>query len=88
MVSLWKAAEEGQVRCRDDELERLAETQSVATQCHTATKAETWAVNKGVHYDAWITLSANDLPDVVAAFRDFVKSSSVVDVAARYVLHA
>ena len=55
----------------DDEMERLKETESVATQCYKATNAEGWAVNKGVHYDAWITLSAQDLTDVVAAFHDF-----------------
>lgn len=56
---------------REEEVERLTETQSVATQCYAATNAEGWAVNKGVHYDAWITLSPHDLKDVVAAFHDF-----------------
>ncbi|MBU2602573.1 MAG: AAA family ATPase [Actinobacteria bacterium] len=54
----------------DEAVDRLIETHSVAKQCYGRTQAEQWAANKALHYDAWYTLEAADLREVVDAFRD------------------
>jgi len=53
-----------------EEVEKLGETQSIASQCYERTQAEQWATNRALHYDSWYTLESADLENVVNAFRD------------------
>jgi hypothetical protein len=53
-----------------DAVEELALIESTAGQTFQRSRAEEWAVNENVHYNAWTNFSRPDMVPVVEAFHD------------------
>ncbi len=53
-----------------DIVEQLALVESTAGQTIQRSRAEEWAVNENVHYNAWASFSKADLVPVIEAFHD------------------
>ena len=52
-----------------DGKEKIAnEKKQFLSTCDAAMRAEQWAVNKALHYNAWANFGKNDFVPVVAAF--------------------
>jgi DNA repair exonuclease SbcCD ATPase subunit len=67
---LRKAKDAAQSWGKDEEIEKLNELETIASQVITRSNLEKWAVNQNVHYDQWGEFCKEDFTPVAEAFRD------------------
>jgi recombinational DNA repair ATPase RecF len=69
-----KAASAAQSWGNQTQRDAVAARQGALSAAAGAQNAESWAVNKAVHYNAWANFSSNDFKPVVKAYRELLCS--------------
>lgn len=73
-VALWGDATKSAESWGKTEVEKIAnEKKQFLSTSDAAMRAEQWALNKALHYNAWANFGKNDLVPVVAAFKELLE---------------
>lgn len=74
MKALWGDAAKSAESWGKMEAQKIAnEKKQFLSTCDAAMRAEQWAVNKALHYNAWANFGKNDFVPVVAAFKELLE---------------